>query len=101
MTLKPIHLVEFQGKVEGEERHFIIASPPEQYVDYCNNVLANNKDAEQVDDLTIYRPQSPHPTARIIEGKAMLKIRKGDHIAEIFWNYPTCNINYVINQESK
>ena len=93
----PTHLIEF----EGIKCHFMVANPPKQYADYCNGVLVKNKDIELVDEITMYTPQSKHPTERILHGKAMLVIRKGEHIREIYWLYGTDNISYVVKKEAK
>ena len=93
----PTHLIEF----EGNKYHFMVANPPKQYADYCNGVLVKNKDIELVDEITMYTPQSKHPTERIVDGKALLVVRKGEHIREINWNHGCCNISYVVNKEAK
>ena len=93
----PTHLIEF----EGNKYHFMVANPPKKYADYCNEVLVKNKDIELVDAITIYTPQSKHPTERIVDGKALLVVRKGEHIREINWNHGCCNISYVVNKEAK
>ena len=89
----PTYLVEF----EGNEYHFMVANPPKQYADYCNGVLVKNKDKdiELVDAITLYTPHSKHPTARIVDGRALLVVRKGEHIREMNWNHGCCNISYL------
>ena len=89
----PTYLIEF----EGIDHHFIVANPPKKYADYCNEVLVKNKgkNIELVDAITIYTPQSKHPTERIVDGKALLVVRKGEHIREINWDHGCCNISYV------
>ena len=93
----PTYLIEF----EDRDHHFMVANPPKKYADYCNEVLVKNKDIELVDEITMYAPQSKHPTERILHGKAMLVIRKGEHTREIYWLYGTDNISYVVNKEAK
>ena len=95
----PTHLIEF----EGNKYHFMVANPPKQYADYCNETLVKNEDndIELVDEITIYTPQSKHPTERILHGSALLVVRKGEHIREINWYYGVDNISYVINKEAK
>lgn len=93
----PTHLIEF----EGNKYHFMVAKPPKQYADYCNGVLVKNKDIELVDAITMYTPQSKHPTERILNGSALLVVRKGEHIREINWVYGADNISYVVNKEAK
>ena len=93
----PTHLIEFQDK----KYHFMVAKPPKQYADYCNEVLVKNKDIELVDEITMYTPQSKHPTERILHGKAMLVVCKGEHIKEMYWDYGEMDISYVVNKEAK
>ena len=89
----PTYLIEF----ESSEFHFMVANPPKKYADYCNEVLVKNKDKdiELVDAITLYTPQSKNPTERIVDGKTLLVVRKGEHIREINWNHGCYNISYV------
>lgn len=87
----PTYLIEF----ESSEFHFMVAKPPKKYTDYCNEVLVKNKDIELVDAITLYTPHSKHPTERIVDGRALLVVRKGEHIREISWSYGYHNIGYV------
>ena len=93
----PTYLIEFKTK----EYHCMVANPPKQYADYCNETLVKGKDIKLVDEITMYTPQSSHPTERILHGKAMLVIRKGEHIKEMYWNYGEMDISYVVNKEAK
>lgn len=87
----PTYLIEFEDK----DHHFMVANPPNKYADYCNEVLVKNKHIELVDAITMYTPQSKHPTERILNGSALLVVRKGEHIREINWLYGDDNISYV------
>ena len=87
----PTYLIEF----EDRDHHFMVANPPKKYADYCNEVLVKNEDIELVDAITLYTPHSKHPTERIVDGRALLIVRKGEHIREISWRHSHHNMSYV------
>ena len=87
----PTYLIEFEDK----DHHFMVANPPKKYADYCNETLVKNKDIELVDAITIYTPLSENPTERIVDGRALLIVRKGEHVREISWRHGYHNISYV------